>query len=679
MTNLRNFAWGNGPTISGSIAYEWQRSGNDMQYKVQVTVDTLPYSDSSFGYPIYAEVYLDGPMKAATTLKAASPAKWSSALVWTTGWLTVSDKTADTTKLDVRLYSGSGSSRDSTWTDWLWVQPVEPESTDEPSTISASAFTMGESGTITINKKHSHYTHTITYAFGNTSGTITSKTSSVHIDWTPPVTLAKQVPNATYGQGLLFCKTYSGSTLIGETQIKLQLYVPSSVKPSGSLSVTANKGGAPWAGVLVKGYGTLSYSVSASGAQGSTIKSCTFSFGGQSLSGLSGTTAVLGQAGSFTPTATITDSRGRTATITATAQTVYEYSYPSITAATATRTNASGTADESGTYITLNITGSISSVGGKNALTRRYRTRPSGGTWSSWTTITAAVTASGFAATTTYEVELGLIDTVGNARSITKTIPTAKVWIDTLQGNGLGIGKYAETAGIVDSALPVLVRNNITANDYISSKIAVYAGDGHVGAYDTGTADGGCVYMLDKDKAKRVGMNANSGYLRAWFSDADWSNFKSIALVDANGNTTLNGLQVNGFTTITGTLKVDDLPVHPPIKMATTGDFTYTSTGKSLYYTNYSLTAPAAGIMVVRGIISNSGSAPLHARLSLSTKELGWQAREGMNQYTYGGSALICVTGMFHVSAGTKIALWGAWNSAATNYCELRGAFWQAQ
>ena len=71
--NLGSIVWGSGPNITGSIAYDYQRSGADMQYKVKVTIHTLPYSDSYFGYPIYATIRLDGTAKVTGhRIKAAS-------------------------------------------------------------------------------------------------------------------------------------------------------------------------------------------------------------------------------------------------------------------------------------------------------------------------------------------------------------------------------------------------------------------------------------------------------------------------------------------------------------------------------------------------------------------------------------------------------------------------------
>ena len=101
-----NAQWGNAPVISASFSYEHRRSVSDMQYRISITINPLTSSGSYFGYPIYAQITLAGSVVASTTLKAASPSTWSSAITYTSGWFTVANKTSGTTALAIRLYSG---------------------------------------------------------------------------------------------------------------------------------------------------------------------------------------------------------------------------------------------------------------------------------------------------------------------------------------------------------------------------------------------------------------------------------------------------------------------------------------------------------------------------------------------------------------------------------------------
>ena len=112
----------------------------------------------------------------------------------------------------------------------------------------------------------------------------------------------------------------------------------------------------------------LSVSITAAGAQGSSISSYRTSIDGVTYSGSSFTTNALNTAGNLTMTVTVTDSRGRTAS-TARTVTVLDYLPPSLSQFTAERCNADGTAAQTdGTKVRISAKASGSSVGGKNTL-----------------------------------------------------------------------------------------------------------------------------------------------------------------------------------------------------------------------------------------------------------------------------------------------------------------------
>ena len=86
--NLTAKSWGSSPDISIQPAYEMQRSGANMQYRIRVTVGTVT-GQSYFGFPIYLKVYLQSSLKDTHTLKSASPSQWSSNIVYTSDWFTI--------------------------------------------------------------------------------------------------------------------------------------------------------------------------------------------------------------------------------------------------------------------------------------------------------------------------------------------------------------------------------------------------------------------------------------------------------------------------------------------------------------------------------------------------------------------------------------------------------------
>lgn len=213
------------------------------------------------------------------------------------------------------------------------------------STISATSTNMGAASTITISRASSAFTHTLTYAFGNATGTIATKTTSTSVSWTPALTLANQIPNAVSGTCTITCNTYSGNTKIGTKTCTLKLTVPSSVKPTlTSLSATRVDGTVPaaWA-IYVQSKSKVTLTINgAAGSCGSTISSYSISGGGFSSTASSFTTGFLTTSGTITFTAKVTDSRGRTSDAKTVSISVVAYSAPTFASYLSQRANSDG-------------------------------------------------------------------------------------------------------------------------------------------------------------------------------------------------------------------------------------------------------------------------------------------------------------------------------------------------
>ena len=93
------------------------------------------------------------------------------------------------------------------------------------SSVSCSNANIGESATIEVSRKSSSFTHTLTYEFGNLTGTIAIKTSSTTLSWTLPTTFYGQTPNSNEKTGRIYCTTYNGSSSIGTTQCDFKAFV----------------------------------------------------------------------------------------------------------------------------------------------------------------------------------------------------------------------------------------------------------------------------------------------------------------------------------------------------------------------------------------------------------------------------------------------------------------------
>lgn len=116
----------NSPAIYLTVKYGKHRSGADMIYSVELSISAVSGSGKSFGYPIYAQITVnnEGSPRYTHTMKTKDTSKWSDPIRWNTGDFTVSNKVDGSTPLKVRLYSGSGSSRDQTWTFDMGVDPA---------------------------------------------------------------------------------------------------------------------------------------------------------------------------------------------------------------------------------------------------------------------------------------------------------------------------------------------------------------------------------------------------------------------------------------------------------------------------------------------------------------------------------------------------------------------------
>ena len=198
------------------------------------------------------------------------------------------------------------------------------------SVLSASNGTMGTSMTIGITRYVNTYTDTITYKFGTATGTIVTKTGNASVSWTPPTTLASEIPNASSGALILTCTTYNGNTVVGTSSITVSLSVPQSLAPSASVSFADTDATCLGWGVYVQSRSKLSFTITASGQQGATIASYRTTVNGTQYTGATFTTDVLLYNGSNTYTTVVTDSRGLQTTVTGTFN-VVAYSVPSLT------------------------------------------------------------------------------------------------------------------------------------------------------------------------------------------------------------------------------------------------------------------------------------------------------------------------------------------------------------
>ena len=335
-------------------------------------------------------------------------------------------------------------------------------------TLNKYSLAMGTAVTIYTNRQSSIATHTVRYSFFSESGLIAVGVED-ECAWTPPISLAAQIPNATSGWGTIFCDTYVNGSLVSTNTCAFQLTVPASVVPSISNVAfsEATSGVADRFGGYVRTRSKLSVGITATGAQGSSISAYRTSIDSVTYSGSSFTTNTLNTAGNLTMTVTVTDSRGRTAS-TARTVTVLDYSPPSLSQFAAERCNADGTAAQTyGTKVRISAKASGSSVGGKNTLACTvYYKLSSAESWVSAVTLTPSDYAISetnrlllptFDALSSYDIKIRVQDVFYYIEQ-TVSIGTKQVMMDFYKdGSGIAFGKVAENAGKVEFGWPLML------------------------------------------------------------------------------------------------------------------------------------------------------------------------------------------------------------------------------
>lgn len=208
--------------------------------------------------------------------------------------------------------------------------------------------------TITTNRALATYTHTLTYTFGEASGTIAENVGT-GTTWTPPLSLLAQIPNAASGTGTITTTTYSDGQVIGTTSVPFTIRTETAVSLS---AVTLTETGTN----MVTGADTVRYLSAktvtattgtfqgATAAQvtvtvGNITKTLTRSGNAWTFAGLTGMTAA-------TYVVTMTDSRGLTRSQTFSGS-YYPYTYPTVKSLAVgrdTATSSTGSLQADGEY-----------------------------------------------------------------------------------------------------------------------------------------------------------------------------------------------------------------------------------------------------------------------------------------------------------------------------------------
>lgn len=281
-------------------------------------------------------------------------------------------------------------------------------------------FNIGDTIVVHMNRKSTAFTHTVVLKLGSYSYTVgTGVTDNISLDTGKIASsLYAQMPNSNAMTGEIVVTTYSGSAVIGTSSCAIIAHVVNS-KPTFDVSYEdSNSATVAITGdnqYIIRNNSTLNISLSnAQALNSATLKTLTAVVNGNTYTGtLNGSTGVVNVgvvnvSHDTEVTVKLTDSRGnediREITVL-----VYDWTLPSAIIKLNRKNNYCSDS-------ILNVNANYSSIGGKNEVTIKYRTKKvANSTFSTYTTIQNNADAN-FTADNEFEwnVQVNVADKLGN-------------------------------------------------------------------------------------------------------------------------------------------------------------------------------------------------------------------------------------------------------------------------
>ena len=437
--------------------------------KVRILWTSTQTGDSWNGYTktAYYYVSINGGAEVAYPVSYTLPKNATATIVDAT--ITINHRSDGTGEVSVRTYMDTGiSAGEVERSQSLRLATIPRVSVP---TLSSRSVDFGKSITVYTNRQSSSFTHHLYYSING--GAFTGITAGIadSFTWVVPYDLMSNIPKDVQMTITFKLYTFSGDTNIGNNNVSFTAYVPndSYTKPSITLDelIPISALSSPFDTLFIQGKSRVKADFTAEGKYGSSITSCSISVEGETYGTADEyTSEYLSGYGAVPVTITATDSRGITGSIVENIN-VIAYSKPKIMAANGesdiicARCDADGNITDSGTYLKVKARRSYSnvvSVEQKNFCDIVVRYRASEGTFSNWKTILPKENLStntldseplleGYlAATTSYEIQVGVKDDISEVVYVTFFIPTDK--IDSHEGNGFfALGKYSEKKG----------------------------------------------------------------------------------------------------------------------------------------------------------------------------------------------------------------------------------------
>ena len=341
----------------------------------------------------------------------------------------------------------------------------------------AKTGTLGTALTISLNRKSENFTDKLYYKIGSNSAVLITNDAGTSYSWTPPINLATNAPNSATLPVTIISNTYNGDNYVGRSECQVMLSVPESVAPTLSFAISDPTGVMETYGGYVQLRSKIQVAITASGAQGSTIKSYSIKVGNIYASNASsGTTDYLPNSGTLEITCTVTDSRGRTARQSQNV-TVLAYSSPTITAISAARCNQDGSANRAGSYGKVTFSASITPLSNINTASYSVQYREVGA--DSWSTA-GSPAADDFAPADVsvvfpadknkrFEVRVVATDAFESIGSSIRDLPAAYALYHLAKHLiSVGIGRLCDKLNAFQVGLDAYFDKNVQVDGYVS-------------------------------------------------------------------------------------------------------------------------------------------------------------------------------------------------------------------
>lgn len=314
-------------------------------------------------------------------------------------------------------------------------------------TLSSSSIEFGGKFNCTITAASSSFRHVLKFvATGLGTQTVKSDMGSGTItDITVPSDWMKYCTNSVSMSVTPMLETYKDGTRIGtKSGSTLIVKVPSNIVPSCSVSVSDATSYNGKYGGYVQGKSTAKVTVTASGVNGSTIKSITSYVDGITYNG--NVNYFCSKSGQITYSGKAVDSRGRSKSSDSKSFTVLPYSNPSGSLSVKRVTSTSdSTANENGSAAVITYSYNISSLNSKNS---KHISIWNGN--SKIKEITDLYSGSGSitisaSSTSSLTIKMYVSDDFNSGIVYTASIPSAFRLINfNNSGKGIAFGKYSE-------------------------------------------------------------------------------------------------------------------------------------------------------------------------------------------------------------------------------------------